>query len=123
LDAAKEFYGQMLKLEVPETEQGLMLMIAGGNGTFVYPELGHTPATYTMLNFPVDDTDAAVAQLTRRGATFERYAGMTDDDAIAGASRRIVGRTSLGSGTLLATSCPCFSRRSHGVARERSSRT
>jgi len=55
LNAAREFYGQTLGLAVSETDQGLMLMVAGGNGTFVYPKPDHTPATYTILNFPVDD--------------------------------------------------------------------
>ena len=82
LDAAKAFYGDTLGLEVSEVDMGLMLMIAGGNGTYVYPKPDHAPATYTILNFPVDDIDAAVAELTGRGVTFEHYEGMTDATGI-----------------------------------------
>lgn len=83
LDAAKAFYGGTLGLEVSESDQGLMLMIAGTNGTYVYPKSDHTPATYTILNFPVDDIDATVADMTARGVRFERYEGITDDKGIA----------------------------------------
>ena len=83
LGAAERFYGQTLGLEVSGTDQGLMLDIAGGNGTFVYQKHDHVPATFTILNFPVDDIDAAVAELTSRGVTFERYDGVTDDKGIA----------------------------------------
>jgi predicted enzyme related to lactoylglutathione lyase len=64
LAAAKAFYGQTLGLDVEEIPAGLMLKIAGGNGTLVYPKNNHTPATYTALNFPVDDIEQAVDELT-----------------------------------------------------------
>jgi len=83
LDAARAFYGDTLGLDVSDGDMGLMLMIAGTNGTFVYPKPDHTPATYTILNFPVDDIDAAVDELMAKGVTFERYEGMTDDKGIA----------------------------------------
>ena len=72
LAAAKEFYGQTLGLKIEENPAGLTLKIAGGNGTFIYPKDDHTPATYTILNFPVDDIEQAVDELTRRGVTFFR---------------------------------------------------
>ena len=83
LAAAKEFYGQTLGLELEESGPGLMLRIAGGNGVLVYPKDDHTPATYTILNFPVDDIERAVDGLTSKGVTFEHYDGMTDEKGVA----------------------------------------
>ena len=83
LAAAKEFYGQTLGLELEESDPGLMLRIAGGNGVLVYPKDDHTPATYTILNFPVDDIERAVDGLTSKGVTFEHYENMTDEKGIA----------------------------------------
>ncbi len=83
LAAAKAFYGQTLGLEVEDSPAGLMLRITGGNGTLIYPKDDHTPATYTILNFPVDNIDHAVDELTSKGVTFERYANMTDETGIA----------------------------------------
>jgi hypothetical protein len=60
-----------------------MLHIAGGNGTLIYPKADHTPATYTILNFPVDDIDQAVDALTSKGVTFEHYDNLTDERGIA----------------------------------------
>ena len=83
LAAAKEFYAETLGLDVDDGDQGLMLRISGGAGVFVYPKNGHTPATFTVLNFPVADIDHAVDELAGRGVAFERYEGMTDDRGIA----------------------------------------
>ena len=83
LAAAKTFYGQTLGLEVEDIPAGLMLRIAGGNGTLVYPKADHTPATYTTLNFPVDNIDQAVDALTSKGVTFEHYDNLTDERGIA----------------------------------------
>jgi predicted enzyme related to lactoylglutathione lyase len=83
LAAAKTFYGQTLGLEVEDIPAGLMLRIAGGNGTLVYPKANHTPATYTILNFPVDNIDQAVDTLTSKGVTFEHYDNLTDERGIA----------------------------------------
>jgi predicted enzyme related to lactoylglutathione lyase len=83
LAAAKKFYGQALGLEVEETSAGLTVNIAGGNGTLIYPKDDHTPATYTILNFPVEDIDQAVDELTSKGVTFEHYQRMTDKKGIA----------------------------------------
>ena len=83
LAAAKAFYSQTVGLDVEENPAGLTLKIAGGNGTLVYPKDDHTPATFTILNFPVDDIDQAVDELTSKGVTFEHYENMTDEKGIA----------------------------------------
>jgi len=83
LAAAKRFYGQTLGIEVEEGPDGLRLKIAGGNPIYVYPKDNHVPATYTMLNFPVDDIDKAVDDLTAKGIKFEHYDNMTDEKGIA----------------------------------------
>jgi catechol 2,3-dioxygenase-like lactoylglutathione lyase family enzyme len=80
LEAAKTFYSETLGVKVTEQNGLLTLHLAGGRDTLVYPKPDYTPATYTILNFPVDDVDAAVAELTRRGVTFERYEGIEQDD-------------------------------------------
>jgi catechol 2,3-dioxygenase-like lactoylglutathione lyase family enzyme len=80
LQKAREFYGGTLGLKTSE-EHGLMtLHLAGGRDTLVYPKPDHTPATYTILNFPVDDIDAAVDELSARGVRFERYEGFQQDE-------------------------------------------
>jgi catechol 2,3-dioxygenase-like lactoylglutathione lyase family enzyme len=80
IDAAREFYGQTLGIRTSE-EHGLMTLHLGGDRpTLVYPKPGHTPADYTILNFPVDDIDAAVDELAERGVRFERYKGMGQDE-------------------------------------------
>jgi catechol 2,3-dioxygenase-like lactoylglutathione lyase family enzyme len=77
---AKKFYGETLGLNVSEEYGLLTLHIAGDRDIFVYPKPNHTPATYTILNFPVDDIDQAVDELTKRGVSFERYEGANQDD-------------------------------------------
>ncbi|MBB3675960.1 VOC family protein [Modestobacter versicolor] len=77
LDAARAFYEGVLGLRTsPEPEmRGIMhLHLAGGRDVLVYAKgADHTPASYTVLNFPVPDVDAAVAELTARGVRFEQY--------------------------------------------------
>ncbi|ADB48783.1 VOC family protein [Conexibacter woesei] len=80
LARAKQFYGETLGLRVTEEHGLLTLHIAGDRPTLVYPKPDHVPAGYTILNFPVDDIDAAVAELTARGVSFERYDGMRQDE-------------------------------------------
>jgi len=75
LAAAQTFYGETLGLKVSEQNGLLTLHLAGDRDTIVYPKPDHVPATYTILNFPVDDIDAAVDELTARGVTFLRYDG------------------------------------------------
>ncbi|OLB01487.1 MAG: glyoxalase [Verrucomicrobia bacterium 13_2_20CM_54_12] len=70
---AKEFYGQTLGLKVSESNGLLTLHFAGGNNVLIYPKPNHTPAAFTVLNFPVEDVDQAVDELTKRGVRFEIY--------------------------------------------------
>lgn len=70
---AKEFYGKILGLKVPESHGVLMLHLAGDNNVLIYPKPNHVPATFTVLNFPVKDVDQAVDELTKRGVRFEIY--------------------------------------------------
>jgi catechol 2,3-dioxygenase-like lactoylglutathione lyase family enzyme len=77
---AKKFYGETLGLKVSEEHGLLTLHIAGDRDIFVYPKPNHTPATFTILNFPVDDIDKAVDELTTRGVRFERYEGSNQDE-------------------------------------------
>jgi catechol 2,3-dioxygenase-like lactoylglutathione lyase family enzyme len=81
LAAAKQFYGDTLGVTVEEVPAGLMLKI--GNGILIYPKPNHEPATYTMLNFRVDDIDQAVGELAGKGIVFEHYDGLTDQKGIA----------------------------------------
>jgi catechol 2,3-dioxygenase-like lactoylglutathione lyase family enzyme len=80
LEAAKRFYGETLGLRVSEENGLLSLHLAGDRDTLVYPKPDFTPATYTILNFQVDDIDAAVDELTKRGVRFERYPGFSQDE-------------------------------------------
>src|SRR5262245_39588288 len=80
LEAAKAFYGGTLGLEVTEDDGLLTLHIAGGRAVLVYPKPDHEPATYTILNFPVDDIDRAVDGLAAAGVEFESYTGDLETD-------------------------------------------
>jgi catechol 2,3-dioxygenase-like lactoylglutathione lyase family enzyme len=84
IQKAKEFYSQTLGLEVSETQAGLVLRIAGGGQVFIYPKPNHTPASFTILNFPVRDIDQAVDALQKLGVQFESYQGemKTDEKGI-----------------------------------------
>ena len=73
---AREFYGETLGLRVTEEYGMLTLHVAGDRDILVYPKPNHEPATYTILNFPVDDIESAVDQLAARGVAFERYEGV-----------------------------------------------
>ncbi len=70
---AKEFYGHILGLKVNETNGMLELEIANGNKVLVYPKPNHTPATFTILNFPVNNVEQTVDALTQAGVRFEVY--------------------------------------------------
>jgi predicted enzyme related to lactoylglutathione lyase len=82
LGKAREFYGDTLGLSVSELDPDnlLQLELAGGRNTLIYNKPDFEPATYTILNFVVDDVEAAVDQLTERGVEFERYDGFEQDD-------------------------------------------
>lgn len=81
LDAAQAFYGQTLGIRVTrDNEMLLTLHLAGGRDTLVYAKPDFEPATYTILNFAVDDIDSAVDGLSARGVRFERYDGFAQDE-------------------------------------------
>ena len=80
LAQARTFYGQTLGVRVSEQHGMLILHLADGHDTRVYPKPDHTPATYTILMFQVDDIQPAVGELTKRGVRFERYDGMDQDE-------------------------------------------
>ena len=81
LAAAKEFYSTTLSLTVEPDGVGARLHLPGGGTVFFYPKEDHQPASFTILNFAVEDIDAAVDDLTSRGVTFERYEGIPGIDA------------------------------------------
>ena len=80
LKTAKEFYQEKLGVDVKEQKEGLKLTFDGGNNVFIYPKDDHKPATFTVLNFPVDDIDTAVDKLTKAGVSFESYEGELKTD-------------------------------------------
>jgi catechol 2,3-dioxygenase-like lactoylglutathione lyase family enzyme len=82
---ARAFYAETLGLDVVEENGMLTLRLAGGGRVLVYPKRDHAPATFTVLNFPVPDVEAAVDGLTQRGVRFEHYEGtpsQTDERGI-----------------------------------------
>ena len=83
LEKAKQFYGQTLGLKIKESPEGLELH-PGQQSIFIYPKPNHEPASFTVLNFQVNDIDAAVDELKQRGVSFERYEGelKTDEKGI-----------------------------------------
>jgi catechol 2,3-dioxygenase-like lactoylglutathione lyase family enzyme len=81
IEAARAFYADTLGIRTTEEHGLLTLHLQGGERpTLVYPKPDHTPAGYTILNFEVDDIEAAVDELVERGVTFERYEGMEQDE-------------------------------------------
>jgi len=80
IKAARAFYTDVLGLQVSEEHGMLHLHVTGGRPVLVYPKPNHTPATFTVLNFPVKDVDAAVDTLTTRGVDMLHYEGMNLDD-------------------------------------------
>jgi predicted enzyme related to lactoylglutathione lyase len=83
LQAARTFYGETLGLKTSVLDEAgglLALNVAGDRDIFVYEKPDHAPANYTILNFPVDDIDAAVDELASRGVHFERYDGFDQDE-------------------------------------------
>jgi len=74
LEKAKQFYGEVLGLDVSDAPMGLLqLNLAGGTVVLVYPKPNHAPATFTILNFPVENIEETVSELTKRGVSFEHY--------------------------------------------------
>jgi catechol 2,3-dioxygenase-like lactoylglutathione lyase family enzyme len=78
--AAKEFYVGTLGLNVDERPEGLGIRLATGGSVFLYPKDDHQPATFTVLNFGVDDVEAAVDELTGKGVAMARYEGFDQDE-------------------------------------------
>jgi catechol 2,3-dioxygenase-like lactoylglutathione lyase family enzyme len=77
---AKDFYGGTLGLDVEEQMGGLAVHLAGGAELFLYPKDDHEPATFTVLNFPVDDIEAVVDRLIAAGIAFEQYEHLETDE-------------------------------------------
>lgn len=77
---AKEFYAETLGLEVTEENDMLTLHLAGGGKVLIYPKDNHEPASFTVLNFPVENIDQAVDRLAKAGIQFERYEGSSQDE-------------------------------------------
>jgi predicted enzyme related to lactoylglutathione lyase len=81
LDAARKFYGETLGLRIEDGPEGVLaLQLAGGMTTMIYPKPDFVPATYTTLNFDVEDVDAAVDDLNARGVEMVRYDGFEQDE-------------------------------------------
>jgi predicted enzyme related to lactoylglutathione lyase len=77
---AMQFYGETLGLKVSEQHGLLTLHLVGDRDTLIYPKgEQHVPATFTVLNFPVDDIERTVDELVSRGVKFERYDGIDQD--------------------------------------------
>ena len=82
--AAKDFYGETLGIDVTDEKEGGISLDLGGRSVYLYPKEDHEPASFTVLNFAVDDIDQAVDELTSLGVEFESYGGdiATDDKGI-----------------------------------------
>jgi catechol 2,3-dioxygenase-like lactoylglutathione lyase family enzyme len=88
LEKAKEFYTGVLGLAIDEESMGIRLHLQNNGDVFVYPKDDHQPASFTVLNFMVENIDEAVDELTSAGVQFERYEGQlkTDEKGIARSS-------------------------------------
>lgn len=81
IQQAKKFYAEILELEVKDNPMGLIeLHTEGGVPVIIYPKPNHVPATFTVLNFPVDNIDSAVDELAAKGIQFEQYGGQIQTD-------------------------------------------
>ena len=103
IEAAREFYADRLGLEVSDENGLLTLHLAGDRPTLIYPKPDFEPASYTILNFPVDNIEEAVDDLAARGVSFETYDGFDQDER--GHRPEEAARRSRGSRTRRATSC------------------
>ena len=84
IDRARQFYGETLGIRVSEHNGMLTLHLAGDRDTLVYPKSDHVPATFTILNFQVDDIDSAVTELAARGVRFESAEGADEKGVMRG---------------------------------------
>ncbi|HEX6138973.1 MAG TPA: VOC family protein [Candidatus Limnocylindria bacterium] len=80
VERARAFYGDRLGLDASVENGILTLRLAGGGQVIAYPKDDHQPASFTILNFPVDDIDAAVDALQAAGIGMERYEGLGQDE-------------------------------------------
>ena len=87
LAKAKEFYTQTLGLKLMDDKMGLQLSLPGGGAVFVYDKKDHQPATFTILNFIVENIDEAVDELAALGVSFERYDNMPSPQDEKGVAR------------------------------------
>jgi catechol 2,3-dioxygenase-like lactoylglutathione lyase family enzyme len=78
--AAQAFYRDTLGIATTVENGNLTLLLGGGTRVLVYPRAGHVPAGFTVLNFPVEDIEAAVDELVEHGVTFQRYPGLPTDE-------------------------------------------
>jgi len=86
LTKAAQFYGEALGLDSVLGEGPMAMLtlnLATGGKVLIYPKDNHQAATYTVLNFPVENIDEAVDALVAKGVTFEQYEGMTDEKGVA----------------------------------------
>lgn len=84
---AKEFYTKIIGLTLDSEKMGLQLSLPGGGKVFIYEKADHKPATYTVLNFVVENIDDGVLALTQQGVVFERYEGMPFEQDEKGIAR------------------------------------
>ncbi len=77
---AKGFYGTTLGIDVSDVGEGLQLNIEDSGSVFLYPKDDHEPATFTVLNFNVDDIEKAVDELMDRGIEFQSFTGEMKTD-------------------------------------------
>jgi catechol 2,3-dioxygenase-like lactoylglutathione lyase family enzyme len=80
LEKARDFYAGKLGLEISEEMGNLNPHLRGGGSVLIYPKENHEAATFTVLNFPVEDIDEAVDALNGKGIELERYEGMDQDE-------------------------------------------
>ena len=92
---AKDFYTKILGLKVDDEGMGLSIHLPGSGVVFAYPKPNHQPATFTILNFEIDNIDDAVDELMKRGVQFEHYEAedgpKTDDKGIFRGSKQNMG--------------------------------
>lgn len=89
---AKEFYTKILGLELSDETMGLDFKLQGGGSLFIYPKDDHQPATFTILNFVVEDIDKAVDQLASSGVKFEHYDNMPSPQDEKGIARGLAAK-------------------------------
>ena len=80
LEKARAFYTNVLGCTIEDQTGGARILLPAGAQAWMYPKADHQPATYTMLDFIVDDIDEAVDSLEKNGVVFERYDGSPQDE-------------------------------------------